>query len=369
MRRSMFILPLLVAAACGEEAQDILDPIASNALVPTTTAVVIVDGGQYTIGCPNFPCPVTPLVLEHIANGKYFWLPSGTFPKPTIYLFVLKVPVQLDAVPTPTIVTPPTSPPAPELTGPAIVQGYPLGAMAQVVCSNIPYALNAPDQGPWDFVNGEIYLDYVTWNATQNQWVSTGQSSIIPFSSVAWGQMLGGTFRTIAAIGNRDYYATVSATLKRGSFQTTVSHKLLCSRQGPPAVIPPAPSIDGETEYHGTRTSPTSGNLVCSAIGVTLTSPDNGPWSFVSGERFLEFTKFNGQTFVLNGVTRTDPFSAADWQDLLDGTYVIDLQMSAPPYFFTFNVILERGQYQHTVTHRAVCGGPDYYLFTSSQSN
>jgi hypothetical protein len=307
---------------------------------------------------------VTPLVLDHISRELYFWLPAGTLPKPAIYLYVLRTPVQLHAVTPPTIVVPPQTPTDPSLTGPSVVQGYAFGPMAQIICGSVPYSLEVPDQGVWDFASGEVYYEYLQWNASQSAWVKTGQTSIVPLTDQAWAQIVAGTFALIPPVGDRAYYATVSAELMRGAYETTVSHMLLCAKQVPtPPAIPPAPSIDGPTEYVGARPSPAIGNLVCSLIGLTLTSPDSGPWNFVSGERFMEFMRFNPptQSFVLNGQTRTDALSPTDWQNLLNGTYTIDLQAKSGPYFFTFTVVVERGQYQHTLTHTAVCGGKDYF--------
>jgi hypothetical protein len=363
MRRTILIVPLLILAACGDDAADVLDPVTSNALVASPTAVVTVDGDQYRIGCPDFPCPVLPVVLNQIAQGNWVWVPAGTFAKPAIYLYALETAVKLSQVTPPTIVLPPQTPANPELTGPSVVQGYPFGGMAQIMCGNVPYSLNVPDQGSWDFDSGEVYYEYVRWDASQAAWVKTGQTSFVPLTGAAWSQVVAGRFMLLAPMGGRAYYATVSAELLRGTHRTTVSHRLLCAGQIPTPAIPPAPSLDGPVEYTGTRPSPAIGNLVCSLIGVALTSPDNGPWDFVSGDRFIEFMRFDSPTksFVLNGQTRTDALSQADWQSLLNGTYAIDLQTRTGPYFFSFTVLVERGQYQHTLTHRAVCGGADYY--------
>lgn len=362
MRRSLILLPtLLLSMACGDAGQAILEPVSVASPNPAN-AIVSVDGAQYEIGCPDYPCPVSPLVLQHIADKRYFWLPPGTFTWPAIYLYILKVPVQLRPVTQPTVVRTPTAPPPePDLIGPGELIGEPSGANALVVCSNVPLSLNIPDAGTWDFVSGDIEYEYVTWNAASASWVSTGQVDEVPFGNVAWSEMLAGTFQLMPPKGNMDYNATFVVRLQRGTYKVTVSHTLLCARQSVTLAEPPAPSLTGPTDYRGTRDNPER-SLVCTAIGVTLISPDGGPWDFVAGSRTLEFVAYDplARSFILSGVTQTDALSPSDWQSLLAGTYVVDLQARTAPFYMTFTVTVERGSYQHTISHRAVCGGPDF---------
>lgn len=179
MRRSLILLPtLLLSMACGDAGQAILEPVSVASPNPAN-AIVSVDGAQYEIGCPDYPCPVSPLVLQHIADKRYFWLPPGTFTWPAIYLYILKVPVQLRPVTQPTVVRTPTAPPPePDLIGPGELIGEPSGANALVVCSNVPLSLNIPDAGTWDFVSGDIEYEYVTWNAASASWVRDRKSVV-----------------------------------------------------------------------------------------------------------------------------------------------------------------------------------------------
>jgi len=363
MRRTLVLVTLLVLGACGENAQEILDPVVANSQAPpAANAVVTVDGSQYTIGCPNYPCPVAPIVVDLIAKKSYMWMPAGMYRYPAIYVYGVNTVVKLMPVPDPSILPPPIEPPSPYLDGPTKFTGMPLAGTSQVSCSDIGLTLTIPDNGTWDFVSGELDYDYVRWSAAANDWVSAGPMSIVPFSYVVWGRMLAGTFRTIPPVGGLDYYVTVAVTLKRGTFTKFVSHKLLCARQAAP-VVPPTPSLSGPGQYLGTRPTPAIGNLVCSNIGASLISPDNGSWAFMSGERLIEFLRFDtpSGTWVKNGTSRTDALSATDWQDLLAGTYQVNLNTRSGPYSMTFSAMVQRGQYVHTISYQADCGGPDFF--------
>jgi hypothetical protein len=362
MRRSLVLL-LVAAAACSGDRETVFDPtIGASADLLPNTATVVIGGVEYEYGCPDFPCPVTAIVTQHINSGQWFWLPDGTFTHRAIYLTILRVPVQMKVVPDEEEINPPPTPTPkqPYLDGPTEVLGRILPTINQLTCGEFDLDLISPDGGSWDFVSGTITYQYVTFNPTTQEWEPTGQSSNVPFGAEAWANLLAGTYRLYPPFPNLEYYALFTAKLKRGTTTVQVTHELLCHKDVPPAP-PPAPSLDGPTQILGKRPPPVK-NLICTGVELELISPDQGPWDFVSGSQVLEFYAWDPvkRMFVSTGNSTTTPLDSDDWDDLLDGEYTTDPIIFTGPYFATFNITLERGPFQHTVSHRLACGGEDF---------
>jgi len=372
MRRSLVLL-LVAAAACSGDRGPVFEPASgASATILPNTARTTIDGIDYEYGCPDFPCPVTALVTQHINAGLWFWLPDGTFTHRAIYLMVLRAPVQMKIVPDEEEINPPPPPPTPtqpSLEGPTEVLGQILPPINQLTCGGFDLDLISPDGGSWDFVTGTITYQYVTFNATTQEWEETGASSNVPFGADAWQRLLAGTYRLYPPFPNTEYYARFTANLRRGTTTVQVTHELLCHQDLPPAP-PPAPSLDGPTTIVGTRIQPVR-NLVCTGVELELISPDQGPWDFVSGNEVLEFYAWDPvkRMFVSTGNSATTPLDSDDWDDLLGGTYVLDPVVFTGPYFATFNVTLERGAFQHTVSHTLACGGSDFLDMTGIAAN
>ncbi len=359
MRR---LLPLvLLLAACGTDVSYPTEPQAS-ALVPTTQYTVqqTIDGTLYEYGCPDFPCPVNPIYTQQIAQHNFFWMPAGIYPKPTIYLPVLKAPIQLRPITEPPVIKPPVvlPPPPPSLDGPTDLLGRKTSPINQIVCEGFKLRLTSPDGGTWDFANGTIQYQFVVYDANTGTWVPNGINATVGLGATVWNALLNGTVALYPSYGNLEYKATFTANLKRGDTQASVQHTLLCHLASPP---PPAPSLDGVSQIVGVRQP--KKQVICHDAQLWLNSPDHGPWTFVSGTRTLSWMTYDAQKkkWGLNGQTSATSLSAADWDDLLEGIYDIDPGTTPGPYNTTFTVTVSRGQYQHTLSHTLVCGGPDYF--------
>lgn len=364
MRRSLVLLLVAAAAACSGDTDPVFDPSSgASATLVANTARTIIDGIEYEYGCPDFPCPVAQIVTDHINARLWFWLPDGTFTNPAIYLTVLRTPVQMKVVPDEEEINPPPPPPAPKqpwLDGPTEVLGQILPPINQLTCGGFDLDLISPDGGTWEFVSGTIRYQYVTFNASTQEWEVTGAASNTPLGATAWSELLAGTYRLYPPFPNLEYYAIFTVNLKRGTATAQVTHELLCHKNLPPAP-PPAPSLDGPTQYVGSRIQPVR-NLVCRNVELELISPDQGSWDFVSGTQKLEFYAWDPvkRMFVSTGNFATTALSTTAWSQLLGGTYTLDPVVFTGPYYATFTVTVSRGAFQHTLTHTAACGGTDF---------
>ena len=96
---------------------------------------------------------------------------------------------------------------------------------------------------------------------------------------------------------------------------------------------------------------------------MTLISPDNGPWDFVDGQRLIEFLGYEPvkKALVKNGQTVTSTLTPTDWQQLLDGTYMLHPGARSGSYYATFSFTVRRDTYVHSLSYTVVCGGPDYF--------
>jgi len=361
--RKFLAISMLVLAACSD-APAMTEPVAANS-VPSgaMTATTVINGVTYEYGCPDFPCPITQIVVDHIENHLWFWMPPGTFAKPTIYLYILKTPVQLRQVAPTTVIEPPViqpPPPPPTLTGPTIVVGKVFGPLSQITCDHFSLSLVSPDGGPWDFVTGQVTYEYGSVDSYTAVFTPNGNSSVVGFNWAAWNQLLAGTYTLYPPFPNTEYRAHFKANLERGTNTATVEHTFVCRKAPPPA--PPAPTLSGPTGILGQRASKTS-PFVCSNVLFTLVSPDGGPWTFVSGLRKIEFYMFDmiQNKWVLNGNSQTASVTSTGWQQLLAGTYAINPGVPSGPYKATFTITLARSPFQHTLTHSVDCGGPDFF--------
>lgn len=127
----------------------------------------------------------------------------------------------------------PKPPPEPRLTGPEMVKGkkYPdLG----IVCRNFTLELRSEDEGQWDFVAGDMRLEYLKWRHDLRRWVPTGETTTRTLGPDMWWQLLHGTY--VLKPANRHamaYITTVSATVERmyrgQEWSFPVQHTFTCA--------------------------------------------------------------------------------------------------------------------------------------------
>jgi hypothetical protein len=330
------------------------------------TATVTIDSREYTYGCPDWPCPVLPIVAEHIAIGYYFWLPAGTFAKPAIYLIALRTPVQLRLAPPPPIII---EPPAPYLTGPEKMLGAYAPPRNQLVCENVALQLNVPDKGPWDFVSASLRL--VDMERTVLGLSRFGSPTTESLTNVNFIDLLEGTYDVRSSYGNIPAYeATFTANLSRRMgdrmYEATVEHTLLCATPDPPEPEPEAPYLTGPERVRGTR-YPDRG-LVCRNFDIDLVSPDEGPWAYKEGELTVEYLRWGSDLaiWIPTGFTSEWYMEARSWDAMLDDAYEIwPEDRKAVAYRVTiegsvFRTGIDR-EWVFPVEHSFLCLGPDFY--------
>lgn len=355
--RKLTLFAVLLAAACGD-GQDVLEPQAADLQNnPPTTATIAIQGVVWEYGCPDFPCPVLPIVQQHINAGHWFWMPQSQTSRPSIYLPALRVVVPLRTHKETPIIDPPiiNPPPTPALSGPAKITGRILPPVDQVVCSG--FKLNLTNGSQWQFSTGTITYQYVEFNPATQQWEPTGLTSVVPFGASAWAAMLNGSYGLYPPFGNMEYNAIITANLVSGTFKATVDHTFLCHLPPPPA--PPAPTLDGPDHVFGGMNWP---NVQC-PVQLTLDSPDQGPWTFVSGRETIHFLKWDFQldNHVRTGQNVSKDLSGSDWDQLLNGGYLAVPGVVIPAHEIVYEITVARGPYTFDLTHTLKCtadGGP-----------
>jgi hypothetical protein len=345
-----------------------------SAVVMAATATAMISGVEYTYGCPDWPCPVLPIVAEQIAFGRYFWLPLGTFGRPAIYLTVLKTPVLLRLEKEDIKPSPPTDP---YLTGPEEMLGAYGPPINQLVCENVALQLHSPDLGDWDFVSGSVGT--LSMKESGGSWIHYGLPGTESVSAADFQEMLEGTYDVRSTFGNiAAYEATFKATMQRvtwqGIYEAEVEHSLVCGTsdyfeddEDEEEEPPPAPYLVGGVKVRGTR-GPDLG-LVCTNYDIALVSPDEGPWAYVNGEITLQNLRWGSDLKRWIPVGEEYDFMYLDatrWDQMLSSSIAV---WPDDPEVLAYRVIINgevsrQGISQlwtFPVEHSFLCLGPDFY--------
>jgi hypothetical protein len=370
---SVVALALVLLGGCSPE-RETEQPMEPSAVVMAATATAVISGVEYTYGCPDWPCPVLPIVAQEIAFGRYFWLPLGTFAKPAIYLTVLKTPVLL-RLETEDIKPPP--PTDPYLTGPEEMLGAYGPPINQLVCENVALQLHSPDLGVWDFVSGSVGT--LSMKETSGAWIYYGLPGTESLSEEDFQALLQGTYDVRSTFGNiAAYEATFKATMQRvtwqGIYQAEVEHSLVCGTSDyfdddedeEEEEPPPAPYLIGPVKVRGTR-GPDLG-LVCKNFDISLVSPDEGPWAYEEGEITLQYLHWGSDLnkWLPTGETSEIYLNAASWDQMLGGSLAVwpdDRDVLAYRVFIN-GIVSREGMSQlwtFPVEHSFLCLGPDFF--------
>lgn len=349
---------LLVLSACSRDAK-VEDPAGPEMAVAPAVATVVLNDVTYEYGCPDFPCPVMPIVTEHINKGLYFWMEPGTFHHEAIYLYVLRTPVMMRRV---TILPPPDTGSLklpPFLTGPEAMTGAWMAPLDQLACTGVKLTLNSPDGREWNFVSGERILAFRYYGNGQP---GLAAPMITPVFATDWDHLVAGHYGVYPGYGTPPYDATFNITVRNvveGVVEEhVVSHTFACNEPEGPA--PPAPYLTGPEVVTGDML-PDVG-LVCSDFELTLVSPDGGEWYYDEGEIFLEYLRWGPdlKKWIPTGETSTIAMTPEIWDRVLNGTYAImPANRSAHAYRVTFSGGVERDvqgrEYYHEVGHKMLC--------------
>jgi hypothetical protein len=344
---------LAILAGCSQDANNAVDPMATDLMPTHATEWIAIQGQSYEYGCPTYPCPVNDLVKSHIDMGRWFWLPDGLFGKPAIYLTVLQTPVQLRMK----TVDPPPPPPFlkldPGLTGPTSMLGVRMEPLGQLACMKVQLAIVSPDGRSWEFVSGQRELAY-----------EGGGTQVVPLFRSDWDQLTAGMYGIYPGYGTPPYDATFSVKVRTSDMDEHVlDHAMACLDAEEPE--PEDPWLTGPENWKG-RLLPDMG-LVCRDFETELISPDGGPWAFRDGQLLLEYLRWGPdlQAWVKMGSTTTYTLDPGDWDALLEGDYMIKPKMSSVAYHATFTATVGRevgvASVDRPVKHRMTCVGPDMW--------
>lgn len=368
-------LMLLLLGACGPDETsnpEVLAPNADMVNGQPATATAVIDGKEYTYGCPDFPCPVLSIVTEQIDAGKYFWTaPVGGMP--TIYLYVLQTPVKLHIVTQDGDIMPPeVEPVPPAINGPAEMLGAFLPPINQLVCQGVALNLVSPDNGPWDFVRGQLVLGYM--DDSGEGYAESGVTTVVPLGERNWNDLLAGVYAMYPPVpGTPAYHVNFSATLRRvvgeKTYEFPVEHDMMCGSEEYFAPKPPPdPSLTGPEYVKGTRLH--DRGLVCNEFALQLVAPDEGEWYYESGEMVLEYMRWGADLhrLVPTGRTTVRTMGSDMWDQLLNGNYFLKPGLdnaNALAYRVTVHGIVSRDyrdrEWTATVGHSFMCVGPDLY--------
>jgi hypothetical protein len=332
--------------------------------VMPATAVTVIGGIEYTYGCPDWPCPVLPIVTAEIESGRFFWLPAGTFAKPAIYLTALRTPVMLRRDTKDIKPEPPTDP---YLTGPEELHGAYAPPINQLVCENVDLVLHVPDYGVWDFVSGSVRT--LALAETSAGWGHYGLVNTESLSTVDFRDLLEGTYDVRSAYGNiAAYEATFVATMRRmvgdKTYEAEVEHSLICGTSD--YFEPEAPYLTGPEKVLGWRGHDLG--LICRNFEMDLVSPDGGVWNYVWGKVILDYLRWGEDlhTWIPTGKKTVRWMNTYAWNQMLADAYEIrPKDTKAVAYRVTVKGVVERQgmnrEWSYPVQHSFLCLGPDFY--------
>lgn len=366
-----FAALLLVAGACGPDAKESEDPMGldANMDVLPATATVVIDGTEWTYGCPDFPCPVMPIVAEHIGNKQFFWMPEGTYPNPTIYLYVLHTPVPLRKVAKNGDVKPPPPVPLPPiLDGPATLRGRHMPPINQLVCQKAWVIIGYKDLLKWDYVDGTMVLTELKRDMGGG-WVPGGMQQTIPLGAKNWDDLQNMRFAIYTPwpageAVQAEFAFNLRHTNEDTTYNHTLTHTLVCGSDSYfEPTEPPAPVLTGPTKVKAKREM---FNVVCRKVDLALLVPDGAPWDFVEGTMKYEFYNRKHGKWNEVGWPWAFPLTANDWNRFFTGDYVFrSMYINADGFRVTIKADLAREYYGvewlKPVEHSFFCVAPDFY--------
>ncbi len=370
---SVVLLLALLPAACSRDAWSGEDPTSPAMSLAPGANTVVISGVTYEYGCPDFPCPAMPIVTEHINKGRFMWMPSSPASRPTIYLYVLRLPVQLRLpTPPPHEDTLPSLKLAPYLTGPEAMTGSWMAPDDQLSCLRVHLTLNSPDGRDWDFVSGERVLNFGSWYDGER--MTSMPAMRTPIARTEWGFLMDGSYGIYPGYGSPPYDAVFTATVRTyagGTEAHVVSATVRCNEPEVPA--PPAPSLVGDDLVKGKWTGFLWNlQLVCRDVNFDLIVPDEMPWYYDAGSITFDYLRYDHGHWDTLHKTTVATMNSSTWQSVLSGNYdsyplFRNLWLPYDAYRVTVGGTVERTvhhrEFQNEVEHTFVCVAPDLWNY------
>ena len=195
-------------------------------------------------------------------------------------------------------------------------------------------------------------------------WVTNGTAWTVPLYGTDWEHLVAGYYGVYPGYGTSPYEAMFTVTVRSEDLETrTLSHGMMCEDAVPPE--PPAPTLTGPEVVKGTL-MPDRG-LVCSGFELTLVSPDEGPWDFLSGTYVMDPVRWSGDAgkWISLGKQSVHTLNADDWYNAQQGAHKLESKNNFTAYYTTFFTSVRRAVgsyvYDHQLSHKLLCVAPEYY--------